>query len=208
MTDPRSLLAGAGALLVDLDGTLINSDGPVNRAWRGFAVRHGLDPDEVAHAAHGRPSRETIRSLLGDVPDLTQETERFEREEVADTVGVVALPGALALLTRGDRPLAIVTSCTDALAHARLRAAGLPAPDVLVTADQITHGKPDPEPFLLGAQRLGVEPADCVVLEDAPAGIAAGKAAGARVIALRTTHGDEDLREADAIADGLTALTG
>jgi mannitol-1-/sugar-/sorbitol-6-phosphatase len=206
MTDPRTLLAEAGALLVDLDGTLINSDGPVNRAWRGFADRHRLDPDEVAHSAHGRPSRETVAALLGDVPNLAEEQAWIERQEVNDTDGVIALPGAHELLTNPGRPLAIVTSCTDALAAARLGAAGLPTPEVVVTADQITKGKPDPEPFLLGAQRLGVDPATCVVLEDAPAGITAGRAAGARVIAVRTTHGDADLQAADAIADGVADL--
>lgn len=202
---PQTILAGARALLVDLDGTLIDSEGAVRRSWSSFAVRHGLDPEEVTRVAQGRPSRETIRSLLPDLPDLDAETARFDRDEVADVEGVVALPGARELL--GDeRPLAIVTSCTTALARARLRAAGLPEPAVLVTADTITNGKPDPEPFLLGAERLSVDPADCVVLEDAPAGITAGRAAGARVIALRTTHPDADLVQADAVADSLQAL--
>ena len=202
----RTLLANARALLVDLDGTLIDSEGAVRRAWGGFAQQHGLDPDEVTKVAQGRPSRETIRALLPDLPDLAAETARFERAEVADVEGVVALPGALELLSRTDRPLAIVTSCTTDLARARLRAAGLPEPEVLVTADAITNGKPDPEPFLLGAQRLHVDPADCVVLEDAPAGITAGRAAGATVIALRTTHPDADLQDADAIAPDLLSL--
>lgn len=137
---------------------------------------------------------------------MAGEAARFERDEVADVAGVVALPGAQELLARTDRPLAIVTSCTTALAQARLRAAGLPEPRVLVTADLITRGKPDPEPFLLGARRLDVAPDRCVVLEDAPAGIAAGRAAGATVIALRTTHPDDDLRDAHAVADSLAAL--
>jgi sugar-phosphatase len=203
---PQTLLANAHALLVDLDGTLIDSEGAVRRAWGGFAVRHGLDADTVTKDAHGRPSRETIRALLPDLPDLDAETARFEADEVADVEGIVALPGARELLAGPGRPLAIVTSCTTALARARLRAAGLPEPDVLVTADAITHGKPDPEPFLLGARRLGVDPADCVVLEDAPAGIASGRAAGATVIALRTTHPDADLGGADALVDGLPEL--
>jgi len=202
---PQTLLASARALLVDLDGTLIDSQAAVDRVWSAFAVRHGLDPVAVTRVAQGRPSRETIRDLLDDPPDLARIAAAFDADEVADTEGVVALPGALALLT-GTRPLAIVTSCTTALARARLRAAGLPEPDVLVTADAITRGKPDPEPFLLGAQRLGVEPGDCVVLEDAPAGIAAGRAAGATVIALRTTHPDADLAEAHAVVDRLQDL--
>jgi sugar-phosphatase len=203
---PQTLLSHARALLVDLDGTLIRSEAAVNRVWSAFAVAHGLDPDAVTKVAQGRPSRETIGALLHDPPDLDAIAARFDADEVADVAGVVAFPGALDLLTSGDRPVAIVTSCTTALARARLRAAGLPEPAVLVTADDITRGKPDPEPFLLGARRLGVDPADCVVLEDAPAGIAAGRAAGARVIALRTTHDDGDLAGADAIADGLDEL--
>jgi sugar-phosphatase len=203
---PQTLLAHARALLVDLDGTLIRSEAAVNRVWSAFAVRHGLDPVEVTRIAQGRPSRETIRALLDDPPQLDAIAEQFDADEVADVDGVVAYPGARELLRRGDRPLAIVTSCTTALARARLRAAGLPEPDVLVTADAITNGKPHPEPFLLGARRLDVDPADCVVLEDAPAGIAAGRAAGARVIALRTTHRDADLAGADAVVDGLEEL--
>jgi sugar-phosphatase len=203
---PQTLLANAHALLVDLDGTLIDSEAAVNRVWSAFAVRHGLDPDAVTKVAQGRPSRETIRALLHDPPDLDAIAEQFDADEVADVEGVVAFPGARELLASRARPLAIVTSCTTALARARMQAAGLPAPDVLVTADAITNGKPDPEPFLLGARRLAVDPADCVVLEDAPAGITAGRAAGARVIALRTTHADPDLAEADAVADSLQEL--
>jgi sugar-phosphatase len=173
------------------------------RAWAAFARRHGLDPDEVNRLAHGRPSRETVRELAP--ADHERETGLVEEAETTDVAGVVALPGADALL-RSDRRKAIVTSCSDALAAVRLRAAGLPAPDVLVSADSVVRGKPDPEAFLLGARRLGVAPADCVVLEDAPAGIAAGRAAGCYVIALRTTHAEGDLAGANAIVDDLTAL--
>jgi sugar-phosphatase len=203
---PQILLANARALLVDLDGTLIDSGAAVRRAWSRFAVRHDLDPETVTRVAQGRPSRETIRTLLPGHPDLEGEIARLDADEIGDVEGVVALPGAHDLLTRADRPLAIVTSCTLALARARLSATGLPEPEVLVTADLVTRGKPHPEPFLLGAERLAVAPGDCVVLEDAPAGIAAGRAAGATVIALRTTHADEDLRDADAVAESLAAL--
>jgi mannitol-1-/sugar-/sorbitol-6-phosphatase len=173
------------------------------RAWAAFAERHGLDADEVNRMAHGRPSRETVRALTPAVAE--RETELIEDAETTDVDGVVALPGADALL-RSARRKAIVTSCSDALAAVRLRAAGLPAPDVLVSADAVTHGKPHPEAFLLAARRLGVAPGDCVVLEDAPAGIAAGRAAGCYVIALRTTHADEELADADAIVDDLNGL--
>jgi len=196
--------AGASALLIDLDGTLVDSTGPVRRAWEAFARRHGLDPVTVERVAQGRPSRETVRELAPG--DAERETALIEEAEVTDVDGIVALPGADAVLG-GPRPKAIVTSCSDALAAVRLRAAGLRAPDVLVSSDSVERGKPDPEAFLLAARRLGVAPADCVVLEDAPAGIAAGRAAGCYVIALRTTHADAELAGADAIVDDLSRLT-
>jgi sugar-phosphatase len=177
----------------------------VYRAWEAYAGRHGLDAEEVNQLAHGRPSRETVRELTPEHAD--REAALIEEAETTDVAGVVALPGADALL-RSPRRKAIVTSCSDALAAVRLRAAGLPAPDVLVSADAVERGKPDPQAFLTAAERLGVAPADCVVLEDAPAGIAAGKAAGCYVIALRTTHADAELAEADAIVDDLSAIAG
>lgn len=199
------LLDGTAALLVDLDGTLVDSNAPVRRAWAAFADRHGLDVADVLAYAHGRPSRETVARLARPGSDPAAEAALVEDQEVHDTDGVIALPGAAALL-RADLPLAIVTSCSTALATARLRAAELPVPDVLVSSDGLERGKPDPAPFLIGADRLGIAPDRCLVLEDAPAGIAAGRAAGAIVIALRTTHADAELQEADAIVDDLSAL--
>jgi len=198
------MLAAADAVLVDLDGTLVDSTAPVRRVWAAFAKRHGLDPDEVERFAHGRPSRESVRALTPDA-DLEAESSAIEAAEIADTDGLVALPGAAWLLC-ADRPLAIVTSCSTALATVRLQAVGLEVPDVLVSSDGLQRGKPDPTCFLIAARRLGVDPARCVVIEDAPAGITAGLAAGAVVIALRTTHGDDDLGDADAIADDIAAL--
>lgn len=199
-----SMLAAADAVLVDLDGTLVDSAGPVRRVWDAFAQRHGLDPDDVERFAHGRPSRETVRALVPQ-SDLDAEADAIEAAEIADTGGVVALPGAAQLLS-DDRPLAIVTSCSTALATARLHAAGLEIPDVLVSSDGLERGKPDPTCFVIAAQRLGFDPARCVVIEDAPAGILAGRAAGATVIAVRTTHGDDELGGADAIADDIAEL--
>jgi sugar-phosphatase len=201
---PAELLARADALLVDLDGTLVDSTAPVRRAWDAFAGRHGLDGDEVHRLAQGRPSRESIR-LLAPHADHDAEAAALEHAEVHDTDGVFALPGAARLLAT-DRPLAIVTSCSTRLAETRLRAAGLPIPRVLISSDGLERGKPDPECFLIGARRLGADPARCVVLEDAPAGILAGRAAGATVIALRTTHSDDELRDAHAIADDLASF--
>ena len=202
---PAALIARADALLVDLDGTLVDSTAPVRRTWSAFASRHGLDPEHVFRFAQGRPSRETIR-LLAPQADQELEAATVEDAEVSDTDGVSALPGASALLAC-HRQLAIVTSCSGRLARARLRAADLPTPRVLVSSDGLKQGKPDPACFLIAARRLGTAPERCVVLEDAPAGIRAGRAAGATVIALRTTHPDEELREAHAIADNLASLT-
>jgi sugar-phosphatase len=190
------------AVLADLDGTLVNSDAPVRRAWSAFADRHDLDVDEVLHRAQGRPARETARELA---PDAPQEPALLEAAETSDTDGVVALAGAAQLLA-APLTLAIVTSCTRTLATVRLAAADLPAPQTIVCSDELVRGKPDPEGYLLAAARLGVAPAACLVLEDAPAGIAAGRAAGMTVVALRTTHGDDELGDADRIVDGLEAL--
>jgi sugar-phosphatase len=201
----RELLERAAAWLVDLDGTLVDSSAPVRRAWQAFAARHGLDPDEVEHFAHGRPSRESVRLLAPDA-DHEAEAAAIEEAELSDTDGVHALPGAAELLRAPRRPLAIVTSCSDALARIRLDAAGLPAPEVIVSSDEVERGKPDPECFLIAARRLNVEPSACLVLEDAPAGVKAARAAGATVIALRTTHAERELAEADAIVDHLGAL--
>lgn len=198
------VLGGAQALLVDLDGTLVDSSAPVSRAWTAFAKRHDLDPDEVDAFAQGRPSSETVR-LLAPRADHAAEAALVEEAETTDTDGIFALPGADDLL-RSGYPLAIVTSCSSQLADVRLRAAGLPRPEVVISSSTVTRGKPDPEGFLLGARRLNVTAALCAVLEDSPIGIEAGRAAGARVIALRTTHGDDALARADAIIDNLAAL--
>ncbi len=204
---PCELLERAAALLVDLDGTLVDSTAPVRRAWGAFAERHGLGPDAVHAFAHGRPTRESVRLLVPGA-DHDLETALVDRAELEDTAGIAALPGAAELLGDERRPLAIVTSCSRALATLRLGAAGLTIPRVLVTADDVADGKPDPECFLLAARLLEVEPARCVVLEDSPAGVQAGRAAGASVIAVRTTHPDGELEGADAVVENLAALLG
>jgi len=190
-------------VLFDLDGVLVDSTPAVARVWAWWAREHGFDPEEVVKKAHGRPSITTIRELLPDA-DHAAEDREVERREIADVEGVIPLPGAMELLQA--LPLerwAIVTSCTRALAHVRIAAAGLPKPKHLVTATDVRHGKPHPEPYLKGAQILGIPADDCLVIEDAPAGIRAGKAAGARVLALRTTANDAELQQAGAdwIAD-------
>jgi mannitol-1-/sugar-/sorbitol-6-phosphatase len=185
-------------VLFDLDGVLADSTPAVARVWAWWAREHGFDPDEVVRLAHGRPSRTTIRELLPD-GDHEAENREVERREIADVEGVIPLPGAVELLQAlpAER-WAIVTSCTRTLAGVRIRAAGLPMPKHLVTSNDVRNGKPDPEPYLKGAQTLGVPAAECVVFEDAPAGIRAGKAAGTRVVAVRSTADDAALREAGA----------
>ena len=174
------------AILADLDGTLIDSVASSERAWGALARRRGLDEDEVHRFAMGRPTRETI-ALLVPEGERAAEQAQLDRYEVDDASSVVAYPGAAELLA-GSIPIAIVTSSSDELARARLRGAGLEVPEVMITADSIANGKPHPEPFLLGAEALGVEPGGCLVLEDAPAGIESARAAGMPVVALRTTQ--------------------
>jgi sugar-phosphatase len=196
------------AILFDLDGVLIDSTPAVTRVWTRWAIAHGLDPADVVYKAHGRPSISTIRDYLPDA-DHQAENREVERMEMEDLQGVVPLPGARELL-RALRPArwAIVTSCTRPLAHVRLRAAGLPAPKHLLTCDDVKKGKPDPEPYLKGAAALGVPSRDCIVIEDVPAGIRAGEAAGCRVIACRTTVPDLELQNAGAdwIVDGCNSI--
>ncbi|HLZ12365.1 MAG TPA: HAD family hydrolase [Candidatus Acidoferrum sp.] len=190
-------LQGEGVLF-DLDGVLVDSTPAVARVWSWWAREHGFDPDETVRIAHGRPSIATIRELLPNA-DHDAENREVERREIEDVEGVVPLPGAMELLRA--LPLerwAVVTSCTKQLAYVRLRAAGLPEPKYIVTADDITRGKPDPEPYRKGARALSLASGDCVVVEDAPAGIRAGKAAGARVVALQTTERDALLLAAGA----------
>jgi mannitol-1-/sugar-/sorbitol-6-phosphatase len=186
------------ALLFDMDGVLIDSTPAVTRVWANWAIEHNFDPADVVKRAHGRPSLTTVRELLPDA-DHEAENRIIERREIEDLEGVVPLAGALELLRRlpADR-WTIVTSATRALAEVRLRAAGLPIPEKLVTSNDITHGKPHPDPYLKAAARLGYAASDCVVVEDVPAGIQAGLAAGARVIALRSTCGAQALQDAGA----------
>ena len=185
-------------LLFDLDGVLVDSTPAVARVWTIWARKHGFDPEETVRKAHGRPSLATIKELLPNA-DHNAENAEVERMEIEDVSDVVPLPGTLKLL--GSLPAdrwTVVTSCTRALALVRLRVAGLPVPKKMVTSTDIVNGKPHPEPYLKGAGLLGIAPEDCVVFEDAPAGIRSGKAAGSRVLAFQTTEEDELLREAGA----------
>lgn len=188
------------ALLFDLDGVLIDSTPAVERVWRRWAVEHGFDPEAVVHKAHGRPSRATVRDFLpGSEIDTDRENREVERQEIEDLEGVVLLPGARHLLEAlPPERWTIATSCTRPLAEVRLRAAGLPIPKDMVTSSDVKNGKPDPEPYLKAAAKLGFAAADCIVVEDVPAGVRAGKAAGARVIAFLSTMTRRTLRDAGA----------
>lgn len=189
-----------------MDGVLINSAPAVERVWHAWALAHGLDPVHVVAQAHGRRSIETIRAIAPEL-DAEKENIAVEQMEIDDKDGVTALPGAATLLSilPADR-FAIVTSATLPLALARLGYAGLPVPPRIITADDVVHGKPSPEPYLKGAALLGFAATHCLVFEDTPAGIAAGRAAGAQAIALHTTYPVSALQSADAIVASLAAV--
>ncbi|MGW3986492.1 HAD-IA family hydrolase [Streptomyces sp. NPDC004830] len=188
----------ARALLLDMDGTLVNSDASVERVWRRWAERHGLDGDEVMKVVHGRQGYASMALLLPGRPMEQNHADnaRMLQEETADTEGVVAIPGAPEFLASlAGLPHALVTSADVPLSTARMAAAGLALPEVRVTAESVGASKPDPEGFLKGAAELGVDPADCVVFEDSGAGIAAGRAAGMRVVGIgpRASFHDPDV---------------
>jgi len=192
------------AVLCDLDGVLVDSGDAVESVWREWAAGQGLDADAVAHASHGVPTREVIAAVAPHLP-AAEEAERLEAVHAA--TGGDALPGAAELLAAAPADaLAVVTSCGAPLAAARLRAAGLAEPAILVTADAVRRGKPSPDAYLVAAQALGAEPTECVVIEDAPAGVRAGRAAGMTVWAVTTTHASHELAEADRTAPDLAAL--
>lgn len=188
------------ALLFDLDGVLIDSTPAVERVWRRWAIEHGFDPEVVVPMAHGRPSRSTVRDLLpGSDLDIDRENREVERREIEDIEGVVLLTGARQLLDAlSAGRWTIATSCTRPLAEARLRAAGLPIPKDMITSSDVKIGKPDPEPYVKAAAKLGFAASDCIVVEDVPAGVRAGKAAGARVIAFLSTVNRRGLEDAGA----------
>jgi sugar-phosphatase len=193
-------------ILFDLDGVLIDSTAGVTRVWRNWATRHGLDPAQAAHAAHGCRAIDTVR-LLAPQLDAEAELRDLERLEIAESHDVLVFLGAARLLhSLPPRRWAIVTSGTRDLATHRLAVAGLPLPELMITGSDIEHGKPDPEPYLRGAALLGLAPEVCVALEDAPSGITSALAAGMPVLALPTTYPVAELAQATALLPGLAAL--
>lgn len=175
----------ARAVLLDMDGTLVDSTAVVERLWLAWAEPHGLEAETVLNVVHGRQGHQSMAIMLPERDHAInlQENEQMLATEASDVDGVIAIAGADALLEAlAAHPHAIVTSANVALMTARMQAAGLTVPALAVTAENVSASKPHPEGFLLGARLLGVEPADCVVLEDSGAGIQAGLAAGMRVI--------------------------
>ena len=195
------------AFLFDLDGVLVDSRAVVERVCRSWALRHGLDPETVLRIAHGRRARDTVKAVAPHL-NIAREVASIDAAELADVDGLREVPGVREFLTNLDPGgWAVVTSCGPDLARLRLSSVGMPVPDVVVSSADVSLGKPAPEGDLLGAKRLGHAAAQCIVFEDAPPGIAAGRAAGARVIALSTTRPDADFTGADAVIPDFTRLS-
>jgi sugar-phosphatase len=193
------------AILFDIDGTLVDSTGAVERTWRTWAATYGLDAEEILRVCHGRRSEDTIADLLPAEQHAAAVAE-LEELELADLDDVIALPATQELLPALPRHRwAAVTSGSRRLMEARLAAAGLPVPDVLVSAEDVSAGKPDPEGYLKAAAALGYDIARCLVVEDSPAGVRAGSAAGAPTLAVATSHSGSELSAADAVIPDLAS---
>lgn len=194
------------ALLFDLDGVLVDSQAVVERTWRKFADRHQLDADAILRAAHGRRTSDTLKDAAPHLA-LDSEVAWLDATELADVEGLRIVPGANQLLAAlPTNRWAIVTSCGRDLARRRLTSVGLPVPPVLVVSEDVKRGKPAPDGYRLAATRLGYDGRDCVVFEDAPAGAAAARAAGARVIGLVTTYLASNLGDTAATIPDFTNL--
>jgi sugar-phosphatase len=194
------------AVLFDLDGVLVESREATERVWLEWALKNGIDEGALRSAMHGVRSVEVVRALRPDL-DSAAEAETIERKQAEDVRGLRAIPGAAEALAalREDR-VAVVTSATRPLATARLGAVGIELPAVVVYAGDVARGKPDPEGYLTAASRLGVEPAEALVVEDSPPGIQAGRAAGAATVALTSTHAASELSAADVVIPSLEGL--
>jgi sugar-phosphatase len=193
-------------VLFDLDGVLVDSARVVVRTWHTWARTKGLDAERFIGIAHGRRPAETLRLIAPDL-DAESEAAELERLEVNDTDGILEVEGAMELLgTLPEGSWTVVTSGSRALASGRMRHVGLPLPERFVTAEDVENGKPHPEAYLKGAEILGASPETCVVIEDAPAGVQSAKAAGMRVVAVSTTHREEDLQKADVVLGALSEI--
>jgi len=195
------------AILFDLDGVLVNSAELVERTWRVWAARHQLDAEKVIAVAHGRRTIETVRIIAPQL-NVDAEVAALESSEMITSEGVYEIPGARELLEMlPSERWAVVTSGIRAVAEFRIRYTGLPMPSVMICAEDLSRGKPDPEGYLTAAMRLGQPPKDCIVIEDAPAGIEAAHNAGMRAIAIAATYPTEQLAAADLVVDRLADLT-
>jgi mannitol-1-/sugar-/sorbitol-6-phosphatase len=194
------------AILFDLDGVLVDSTGSVSRQWTMWAEENNIDPRKVVEIAHGVRTIEIVRRLAPHL-DAESEVKRLEKRESDDHHRVNVMPGAAELLKSIPAGRwCVVTSGTHYLATARLKLANLPTPKVLVSADDVSKGKPDPEPYLMGARLLGMNPVECLVIEDAPAGISAAHAGGMKAIAITSTYPASALGEADAAIQKLAQI--
>jgi sugar-phosphatase len=196
----------AKGILFDMDGVLVSSIGSVRRCWRRWAKMYGVPNAEEYEVPHGVRAIDIVKALRPDI-DSREGLRAIEDMEVQDVADLQVLPGVKALLA--GLPLerwAIVTSSTNRLLLARLGAAGLPVPERIISADDVGRGKPDPEPYRRGAELLGFRPEQCLVVEDAPSGVGAGKAAGCRVLGVLGTHSAADLDEADWVVGSLEGL--
>jgi sugar-phosphatase len=202
----QRLVLSCSAVLFDLDGVLVDSEPIVVRTWNRWAARHKLDIPDLVRRAHGRRSIETVREVAPQL-DAEAEVQWLETIEVSDAQGLAVLPGAAALFQAIPRERrAVVTSGGRALAEFRLSALGLTPPAVLISAEDVQRGKPAPDGYLLAAERLGAAANDCVVIEDTPAGIAAGRAAGATVLAVATTFPPAELHQAHVVLPSLAGV--
>ena len=190
-------------ILFDMDGVLISSIGSVERSWTRWAEDHEIDPTLAIRIAHGRRAIETVRFLRPDLND-EEELRRLEQMEIADNEGVEILEGVQRILEAlPANRWTVVTSATELLARSRMQHGGIPLPEQMITADKVSKGKPDPEPYLLGAEALGLSPEECLVIEDAASGAKAGHAAGCKVLATLFSHSLESLSAADWIVRSL-----
>lgn len=200
------LTFSCSAILFDLDGVLVDSTLAVDHEWRRWAQRKGVDGDAIMAIAHGVRTIEVIRRVAPHL-DAAAEAWEIENEEAGDQEGVTVMPGSAALVRSiPEGRWGVVTSGSRLLAGARLRFCGLPVPRVLITADDVTNGKPDPEPYLKGADQFGLKPADCLVIEDAPAGIQSARGGGFRVVAISSTYPANVLHNADAVIANLAQV--
>jgi sugar-phosphatase len=203
---PKAMKISVRGILFDMDGVLVSSIGSVERSWTKWAEKNGVDPALAIRTAHGRRAIESVRMLRPDLND-EEELRHLEEMEVADNEGVEMLEGVQRILEAlPANRWAVVTSATERLALSRMQYGGIPAPKWVVSADKVTKGKPDPEPYLMGAKLLGLRAEECLVIEDAASGAKAGHAAGCKVLATLFSHSLESLSAADWVVRSLAGV--